>query len=123
MPSVAAGSAKVRVSDAQDASLSDESDGTFTVTGTARVFMNELLANEPGSDVTREFIELVNTGTVAANLSGWTISDALSVRHTFASGTLLAPGAVLVVFGGAAGIPAGFTPAVAASTGQLNLNA
>ena len=34
----------------------------------------------------------------------------------------MAPGAVLVVFGGAAGIPGRFTPAVAASMGQLNLS-
>ena len=43
------------------------------------------------------------------------------VRHTFASGTSLAAGKAIVVFGGAAGIPGGLTNAVAASTGSLNL--
>ena len=42
----------------------------------------------------------------AVDLSGWTLSDATSVRHTFASGTSLAAGASVTVFGAAAGIPA-----------------
>jgi hypothetical protein len=120
---VATSAAKVRVSAAQDASVTDESDGTFAlITGTPRVFLNEVLANEPGSNVAGEFIELVNTGTAVADLSGWTLSDAVTVRHTFASGTLLAPGAVLVVYGAASGIPAGLSTAVGASTGRLDLS-
>jgi endonuclease/exonuclease/phosphatase family metal-dependent hydrolase len=123
VPAVATSAAKVRVSAAQDASVTDESDGTFAlITGTPRVFLNEVLANEPGSNVAGEFIELVNTGTAVADLSGWTLSDAVTVRHTFASGTLLAPGAVLVVYGAASGIPAGLSTAVGASTGRLDLS-
>jgi hypothetical protein len=122
VPGPASSAAKVRVSDASNGSVSDESDASFTLFGAPRVFLNELLANEPGSDTTQEFVELVNTGTAAADLSGWTLSDAAGVRHTFASGTLLPAGSALLVFGGAAGIPPGLARAVAASTGTLSLN-
>jgi hypothetical protein len=86
------------------------------------VFVNEVLVNEPGSDVTGEFVELVNSGTAAVDLSGWTVSDAVGLRHTFASGSSLAVGASVVIFGGAAGIPAGLSNGVAASTGTLSLS-
>ncbi|AKQ68488.1 Endonuclease/exonuclease/phosphatase family protein [Myxococcus hansupus] len=125
VPASASTTARVRVSNASNASLNDVSDAAFTITtapvGTGKVVINEVLLNEPGSDVTGEFVELVNTGTAAVNLSGWTVSDATSVRHTFPSGTSLAAGGVIVVFGGAAGIPAGTPGAVAASTGTLHL--
>ncbi|ADO70154.1 lamin tail domain-containing protein [Stigmatella aurantiaca] len=127
VPSSATASARVRVSDASNASLSDTSDAAFTITsggggGTGTVFINEVLVNEAGSDVNGEFVELVNPGSAAVSLSGWTLSDSASVRHTFASGTTLAAGASLVVFGGASGIPSGVAQAVAASTGTLGLS-
>lgn len=90
-------------------------------TSPAQVILNEILANEPGSDVTKEFVELVNVGGASIDLSGWTLSDAAGMKHTFASGTTLAAGKALVVFGGAAGIPTELTNAVAASTGTLAL--
>jgi hypothetical protein len=86
------------------------------------VVLNEILANEPGSATAGEFVELVNLGDGGADLSGWTLSDAISVRHTFAAGTALAAGRALVVFGGAAAIPVGLTNAIAASSGALGLN-
>jgi endonuclease/exonuclease/phosphatase family metal-dependent hydrolase len=89
--------------------------------GTASVKINEILANEPGSDVNGEFVELVNVGTAAASIGGWTISDATGVRHTFAAGTSLAAGKAIVVYAGASSIPAGLTNAVASSTGALSL--
>jgi hypothetical protein len=95
---------------------------TSVVTAGANVVLNEILANEPGSDVSGEFIELVNIGSATADLTGWTLSDAVMVRHTFIRDTSLAPGSALVVFGGASAIPAGVTNAVAASTGSLGLN-
>ncbi len=52
-----------------------------------------------------EFIELINTGFTAIDISGWTLHDALSLRHTFASGTILPPREATVVFGG--GTPTG----------------
>jgi hypothetical protein len=81
-----------------------------------------VLINEPGSDVNGEFVELINPAGTAVDLSGWTISDAAGLRHTFASGTTLEAGRAIAVFGGASGIPVGITNAVAASTGTLSLS-
>src|SRR5580765_4958960 len=95
---------------------------TSLPSGGANVVLNEVLVNEPGSDVNGEFIELVNIGNATADLTGWTLSDTVMVRHTFIRDTSLAPGSALVVFGGAPAIPAGVLNAVAASTGSLGLN-
>jgi Lamin Tail Domain len=86
------------------------------------VIINEIRANEPGSDTAGEFVEIVNIGATAANIGGWTISDGTAVRHTFAAGTTLNPGKAVVVFGGASAIPAGLSNAVGASSGGLSLN-
>jgi hypothetical protein len=70
-----------------------------------------------------EFIEFYNSTANAIDLSGYTISDASQVRHTFPSGTILPSNGVLVVFGG--GTPTGaFGGAIVqtASEGQLNLS-
>lgn len=88
----------------------------------AKVILNEILANENGSDTSTEFIEVVNVGGTTIDISGWTLSDAGGVRHTFASGTRLGAGRALVVFGGANGIPSGLSNAVSASGGSLALN-
>ncbi|HLM66625.1 MAG TPA: endonuclease/exonuclease/phosphatase family protein, partial [Longimicrobium sp.] len=45
--------------------------------GTGLVFLNEVLINEPGTDVNGEFVELVNAGSSEVDISGWTISDAV----------------------------------------------
>jgi endonuclease/exonuclease/phosphatase family metal-dependent hydrolase len=90
--------------------------------GSPAVFVNEILANEPGSDPVGEFVEIVNAGTAAADLSGFTLADSVSARHTFAAGTTLGAGAAAVVFGGATAIPAGLAGSVAASTGTLGLS-
>lgn len=124
VPGAASTNALVRATDTASAA-SDSSNAAFTITtggGTANVILNEILANEPGSNTAGEFVEIVNIGTASADLSGWTLSDATSVRHTFAAGTSLAAGKAIVVFGGASAIPAGLTSAVAASTGTLSLN-
>jgi PKD repeat protein len=94
---------------------------TVTSGSPANVIVNEILANEPGSATAGEAVEVVNVGGTAADLSGWTVSDASRVRHTFAQGTSLAPGKAIAVYGGASAIPPGIT-AVAASTGSLNLS-
>jgi lamin tail-like protein/endonuclease/exonuclease/phosphatase family protein len=88
----------------------------------AQLIINEIRANEPGSNTAGEFVELVNIGGTAVNIGGWTISDSLSARHTFASGTTLNPGKAIVVFGGASAIPSGLSNAVAASSGALGFN-
>jgi hypothetical protein len=127
VPSSSTSAAKVRVSDASNSAVSDTSNGAFTITvsgggGTGSVFINEVLINEAGSNVSGEFVELVNPASTAVDLSGWKISDAVGVRHTFASGTTLGAGKAIVVFGGASGIPSGLSNAVAASTGTLSLS-
>ncbi|HEU4561349.1 MAG TPA: lamin tail domain-containing protein [Longimicrobium sp.] len=122
VPSSASTTAKVRVSDA-GGTASDVSDAAFTITTAtpANVIINEILANEPGSNTAGEFVEIVNIGGTSISIAGWTISDGGGLRHTFAAGTTLAAGKAIVVFGGSGSIPAGLTNAVAASTGQLNL--
>lgn len=83
-------------------------------------------AGDANGDGTRsssqdEFVELVNVGGSAVDLSGWQISDAVKVRHTFAAGTTLDPGKFVVVFGG--GSPTGIPgQVVTASEGSLGLN-
>ena len=122
VPNSATTAAKVRVTDTGSAAT-DASDAAFTITTAtpAQVIINEILANEPGSDTNGEFVELVNVGGTSASIGGWTISDGTGVRHTFAAGTTLAPGKAIVVFAGSGSIPAGLTNAVAASTGALSL--
>jgi endonuclease/exonuclease/phosphatase family metal-dependent hydrolase len=87
----------------------------------AHLIINEILANEPGSSIAAEFVEIVNIGGSTADLSSFTLSDSVSVRHVFAAGTTIAPGKALVVYGGSAAIPAGIA-AVAASSTTLGLN-
>ena len=86
------------------------------------------LTGDANGDGTRsatqdEFVEIINVNTSDADLSGVTISDGVSTRHTFAEGTILAAGAAIVVFGG--GTPTGDfggAQVVTASTGSLGLN-
>jgi endonuclease/exonuclease/phosphatase family metal-dependent hydrolase len=124
VPNSASTAAKVRVSDASNALVSDVSNAAFTVTvatSPANVIINEIMANEPGSNTAGEFVEIVNVGGTSISIAGWTLSDGAGVKHTFAAGTTLAPGKAIVVFGGSGSIPAGLTNAVAASTGTLAL--
>jgi endonuclease/exonuclease/phosphatase family metal-dependent hydrolase len=97
---------------------------TFGSNGTpsVQVIINEIRANEPGSNTAGEFVELVNIGRTAVNIGGWTISDRTAVRHTFAAGTILNAGRAVVVFASVSAIPAGLGNAVAASSGGLSLN-
>ncbi len=124
VPGSASTAARVRVTDAAG-TTTDVSDATFTITVVAatpaQVIINEILANEPGSTVAGEFVEIVNVGGTAIGIGGWTVSDASSVRHTFAAGTTLEPGKAISVFGAASGIPAGTPNAVGSSTSALSL--
>lgn len=74
---------------------------------------------DPNQD---EFVEIYND-SLAYDISGFTLSDASQVRHTFPAGTILPSRGVIVVFGG--GTPTGsFGGALVqtASSGQINLN-
>ncbi|WP_342379662.1 lamin tail domain-containing protein [Myxococcus stipitatus] len=125
LPSSQSTQARVRVTDTASASVTDTSDGAFAITstggGTGGLIINEVLVNELGSDVSGEFVELVNTGSAAVSVGGWTVWDSGTMRHTFPAGTTVPAGGVVVVFGAAAGIPAGTPGAVACSTGTLSL--
>jgi len=95
---------------------------TSAATSPAQVILNEILANEPGSDVTRKFVELVNVGGASIDISGWKVWDSTAARHTFVAGTVLGAGKAIVVFGSSAGVPVGLSNGVGASSGQLNLS-
>ncbi|MFL5346824.1 MAG: lamin tail domain-containing protein [Hyalangium sp.] len=85
------------------------------------VFINEFLPypnNNPNTgqpDYDQQFVELVNTGSSTADLSGWKLHDAESysgakpARHIFPAGTTLAPGKAYVVYSGATAVPSGAT--------------
>lgn len=80
--------------------------------------LTEVLANPTGIDRDEELLELVNVGSASIDLSGFTLSDALAVRHVFAAGTHLAPNQSLVVHSG----PSTTAVRLVASSGQLSLN-
>ncbi len=94
--------------------------------------INEFLADpaDPAGDAngdgTRdededEFVEIVNTGSSAIDISGYTISDAGSVRHIFDAATSLPAGQSITVFGG--GTPTNIPGLTAtASSNLLSLN-
>jgi hypothetical protein len=98
-----------------------------------QVRLNEILADPPADlagDANRdgerdaaddEFIELVNCGVAPIDMSGWRLSDAVSVRHEFPGGDMIIqPGEYVTVFGG--GSPTGFGARVStASSGGLGL--
>ena len=72
-----------------------------------------------------EFVEIANLSSTLWDISSWTISDAAGVRHSFASPTLLPPGAAIVIFGGGNLTwfnNQGAAIAVTASSGGLDLS-
>jgi hypothetical protein len=101
--------------------------------GNVQVRLNEILADPPADldgDANRdgvrdaaddEFVEILNCGSTAVDISGWTIADETSVRHVFEeSGATAQPGELITVFGG--GEPTGFLGQVfTASAGGLGL--
>jgi predicted extracellular nuclease/cytoskeletal protein CcmA (bactofilin family) len=108
--------------------------GFTTISATAAIVINEIHAdpdpvngdaNGDGTVSTSqdEFVELVNTSGAALDISGWTLSDAIGVKHTFPSGTILPDQTAIVIFGG--GTPTGsFGCSIVqtASSGGLGLN-
>jgi len=96
-----------------------------------QLLVNEILADPPagydanGDGVYQyaddEFVEMVNIGDGSLDLSGATISDEVGVRVTLPAGMVLAPGEVLVVFGG--GTPREIGPGVHVfADGWMQLN-
>ena len=96
------------------------------------IFIHEILADPAsvGGDANGdgvvsssqdEFIELYNPSTQAVDLSGWSISDSISLRHVFAEDSWIDSESMFLVFGG--GNP-NFDISIfqEASTGGLSLN-
>lgn len=70
-----------------------------------------------------EFVEIVNDTNGPIDLSSWTLSDAVGVRHVFPVDSIVPPGCAVLVFGG--GIPSGgFGSSLVqiSSSGTLSLN-
>ncbi|MBI3321853.1 MAG: lamin tail domain-containing protein [Candidatus Omnitrophica bacterium] len=97
----------------------------------AVILINEVLADPPAlhgdanrdgvvSSTQDEFVELLNLSPSPHSLAGWTLSDAVKVRHVFSIDAAIAGGGLYVVFGG--GAPQGFSAAAVASTKSLSLN-
>ena len=81
------------------------------------IVINELNYH-PASDVAgEEYIELYNAGAVSVTMAGWRMSD--GVDYAFPTGTVLLPGAYLVVAGDPAVLAAvyGITPTLGPFTG------
>ena len=77
--------------------------------GAAELVINEILADASALDANGdgvvsstddEFVEIVNAGSGSADLGGATLADAYGVRLVIPAGTVLAPGDVLLVWGG-----------------------
>lgn len=92
------------------------------------VLINEILA-DPAADANGdgalsttkdEFIELLNTGSDLVELGDWTLSDSVSLRHTFSASSAIPGYGFFIIFGG--GVPQSFSSAAIASTGTLSLN-
>jgi hypothetical protein len=70
-----------------------------------------------------EFVEIYNDSGSDLDLSGWTLSDGFSVRHTFPAGSTVTAECSVVVFGGPTLTGTfGGSLAQTASTGSLGLN-
>lgn len=69
----------------------------------------------------REFLELFNLSSQSIDISNWYLTDAVTTRHVFGSGSLIDANSALVIFGGGSPSLTGINWQVA-SKGSLNLN-
>ncbi len=97
----------------------------------AVILINEILADPPGligdangdgvvSVTQDEFVELINTEPFSVALAGWSLADAVKLRHRFAGAEAIPPHGFFVVFGGGASSRLGH--AATATSGALGLN-
>ncbi|MCC6299341.1 MAG: ExeM/NucH family extracellular endonuclease [Anaerolineales bacterium] len=106
----------------------------LTVQEPVALIINEILADPDGTNgdangdglveaTNDEFVEIVNNEPSSLDISGWTLSDFVGVRHTFPANTVIPASCSIVVF--AAGTPTGTfgrSLVQVSSTGQLGLN-
>ncbi|MDG2054974.1 MAG: lamin tail domain-containing protein [Phycisphaerales bacterium] len=117
---------------AADPSLDSDANGILD--GCEGVWViNEILA-DPGSvndanndgnnsSTQDEFIELVNISGVDQDISGYQITDAVSVRHVFDAGTIVTADCAVVVFGGGSPVGQfGGATVTTSSSGSLGFN-
>ncbi len=74
---------------------------TTTPSGTIEgaIHMSRILYDPPGDDVEGEFVEVVNDGGQAADLSGWTLSDDANTPNVYTfGGFALGPGSAVKVW-------------------------
>ncbi len=76
---------------------------------------NPLRRDPPGDNpgLQDEFLEIANLSPTDLDLTGWTIADAVQVRHNFSDAFTLAAQNALIVYGGP---PVGFPPNLAVAT-------
>ncbi len=67
------------------------------------VALSEILPDPKGPDTTEEYIELVNTGDVAVDLTNWKLNDSSKTGYCIPKGTIV-PGGWFVVKRGESGI-------------------
>ena len=67
----------------------------MTTEGYASVVISEIMYHPQSDDRLDEYVELLNTGDHPADLTGWSVTSALS--YSFPPGVLLDPGGYLVV--------------------------
>ncbi|MBR1660297.1 MAG: lamin tail domain-containing protein [Oscillospiraceae bacterium] len=76
--------------------------GHVTGSSGGEVRINEILASNSAfpdpEGQCRDFIELYNGGSGAAELGGWGLTDAAAVKYRFPAGTVLGPGEYLVIW-------------------------
>jgi hypothetical protein len=123
------GSHTITITVTDDSAASANGSFVLTVLPRPRIAINEVLcdpalgsegdANRDGvrSGSEDEFVELLNLGSDAVDLSGWTLSDGASSPFAFPSGTQIAPGEYVVLFGG--GAPTGFSGQVFTDDGRI----
>ncbi|MBN1994563.1 MAG: lamin tail domain-containing protein [Anaerolineae bacterium] len=119
---------------APDTMVADYAFSFTTIAAAGNWVINEIHADpaDPNGDANGdgirdasddEFIEIINNSGGIVDISGWTLSDGVGLKHTFPAGTVVMDQCPVVVFAG--GAPTGvFGGAVVqtASTGQLGLN-
>ena len=132
--SIAVGVSGNVVNQATAATITQESNPNnntaSATTFVAGIVINEILAdgnagdaNNDGTvnDTNDEFVEIVNNTSQDLDMTGWLLKDATSTRHTFPSGTVLATGCAVLIFGG--GAPVGdFGGSLVQTANGLSLN-
>ena len=84
------------------------------------LMINEILANEPGSDTAGELVEIVNPSAEPVDAGGFTLSDSFAERRVLPAGTRIAAGAALVLSGAGLGLDnAGETVTLADAGGAV----